>query len=398
MHIAGLLTCMLLLAGGLHAQTTRAEEIEAERLRKAAEIRPERLNGLHRMFVWFEDKRVPQRVMGGVHGFRASFGTLGPASGSALGIEYFRPDLAKGEVSLQAGAAGSFDGFRAFMTNLTFPKLGAGKYRLDLLGLSEYGARFSYYGQGPGSNIAGRTIYSFENTRLMMELGTRPASWLDIGLQGGYSLLKAGPGNTSRFANAVDVFPSSMLPGMFEQPNYALVGAFIQANHGGEKGGGSYRVGVTNNIQTTPGNMTFTRIDADVQHFVPLLNATRIFALRARTSLTGTPKGNVIPLYLQPRLGGPFDMRGFRALRFYDNNSMVFNAEYQWELTGNVYGALFVDAGKVFPKPGMLNFSNLERSIGFGLRIFRGHTALARIDLGFSREGAQVWFTVEGPF
>jgi hypothetical protein len=55
-------------------------------------------------------------------------------------------------------------------------------------------------------------------------------------------------------------------------------------------------------------------------------------------------------------------------------------------------GALFVDGGKVFARRGQLNFGGLEGTAGFGLRFNAQNATFMRIDVGFSREGFQVWF------
>ena len=117
----------------------------------------------------------------------------------------------------------------------------------------------------------------------------------------------------------------------------------------------------------------------------------RVIAVRLQTSLT-YPSGNgLVPIYFQPILGGPRNLRGFRQYRFYDNNLIVANVEYRWEAFSGLYMAVFFDAGKVTPKRSQINFHNLEASAGFGLRFkLRGETFM-RIETGFSHEGVRVW-------
>src|SRR4051812_45194567 len=90
-----------------------------------------------------------------------------------------------------------------------------------------------------------------------------------------------------------------------------------------------------------------------------------------------------IPFYLQPSLGGSDDLRGFRPFRFYGTNSIVYNAEWRWEVMSGLDAALFYDLGKVFPRPGLLNFRHLEKSIGGGLRVRAPVTGavIARVDV-----------------
>ena len=78
--------------------------------------------------------------------------------------------------------------------------------------------------------------------------------------------------------------------------------------------------------------------------------------------------------------------------RFYDENAILFNAEYRWEITTGFDMALFADAGKVFNRPGDISLSNLETSAGFGFRFKNREKVVGRLDTGFSREGVRVWF------
>jgi hypothetical protein len=52
---------------------------------------------------------------------------------------------------------------------------------------------------------------------------------------------------------------------------------------------------------------------------------------------------------------------------------------------------IFADGGKVFPRRGQLNFSNIEGSAGFGLRFNARNAVFLRLDVGFSHEGFMVW-------
>jgi outer membrane translocation and assembly module TamA len=139
-------------------------------------------------------------------------------------------------------------------------------------------------------------------------------------------------------------------------------------------------------------------LSADAEGYIPFWNKKRVIALHAGTELSYHRDDQVVPFYLQPTLGGPDDNRGFRRYRFYDENVIRLNAEYRWEVTSGFNLAAFGDAGKVFNNPGQISLSNLESSVGFGLRFTTYKRLLARIDTGFSNEGFQVWFQLRYPF
>jgi outer membrane protein assembly factor BamA len=129
----------------------------------------------------------------------------------------------------------------------------------------------------------------------------------------------------------------------------------------------------------------------ELQQYVPFFNERRVIALRARSVLTASPRGQAVPFFLQPTLGGPDDLRGFAAFRFYGNNLMLLNAEYRWEVTSGLDMAVFGDAGKVFQRATVWDRGRLETSYGIGFRFNLANKVFARIDTGFGREGPQVW-------
>jgi hemolysin activation/secretion protein len=105
-----------------------------------------------------------------------------------------------------------------------------------------------------------------------------------------------------------------------------------------------------------------------------------------------------VPFYLQPILGGSDDLRGFRPYRFSGRNLISLNGEYRWAAFSGLDMALFVDAGKVFDRRSQLNFAHLEKSVGFGFRFNVLNQVFLRTDVGFSREGFQVWFKFNDAF
>jgi outer membrane protein assembly factor BamA len=132
------------------------------------------------------------------------------------------------------------------------------------------------------------------------------------------------------------------------------------------------------------------------EQYVPFLNRKRVIALRAKTELSYHSENQVVPFYLQPTLGSDMDLRGYRRYRFYDENVLSLNAEYRWEISSGFDMALFIDGGNVFHRPWEVGLSDLKSSAGFGLRIknLNARRVLARLDIGFSREGFQIWLRV----
>jgi outer membrane protein assembly factor BamA len=101
---------------------------------------------------------------------------------------------------------------------------------------------------------------------------------------------------------------------------------------------------------------------------------------------------------MQPTLGGSNDLRGFRPFRFYDDNLIVFNAEYRYEIFAGMDMAIFGDAGKVFHSKKDWNVHDLEAAYGIGMRFNARNTVFMRVDAGFSHEGFQVWVKFNNVF
>ena len=101
---------------------------------------------------------------------------------------------------------------------------------------------------------------------------------------------------------------------------------------------------------------------------------------------------------MQPTLGGFNTLRGFRTLRFYDDNAAVVNAEYRWEICTGFDMAIFADAGEVFHRPSQFSLSNVKSDMGFGFRFNNQRNMVMRVDTGFSKEGFQVWVAFDKVF
>ena len=89
---------------------TRAEEIEQERARKAAALKPEDVSTFERFARDFKDKRWMERVGAGYNGFRVKLGNMITGGGFALGPEYYRQDLRDGNLTVRAFRAGYHQG------------------------------------------------------------------------------------------------------------------------------------------------------------------------------------------------------------------------------------------------------------------------------------------------
>ena len=115
---------------------------------------------------------------------------------------------------------------------------------------------------------------------------------------------------------------------------------------------------------------TFRRLELEAQQYIPFFNQRRVIALRGRSDLTYKNRNQTLPFYMQPTLGGSNDLRGFRPFRFTDDNLMVFNAEYRYEIFSGLDMAFSATLGKVF-----------HSKRDWNLTIWKAHTVSACVSM-----------------
>ncbi len=382
---------------------SRSAQIEQERQKKAAQLKPDEPDKGERAFI--KGKRVLNLVLlSPPAGIRPKFSSSAPGwgglvlgSGFSLGPEYYRPDLAKGEMVFRASVIGTTRHNYLFDSQLTFPRAAGDRMIFDLLGRYKAERSINYYGPGAKSEKGSRTNYSRESSELNARAGWKPfARHLQVGVTAGLLLVHIGPGIAAGIAPTQQVFGSQAAPGIGQPSDYLWAGPYADFDSTDfpnlPRKGSRVRVSYDYYKNRDSGAYSFRLLRGSIEQYVPFFNQKRILALRARTAISYASPGQAVPFYLQQTIGGPDDLRGFRLFRFTDNNSLALNAEYRWEVAPALEMALFADGGKVFHRPGELNFNHVEGAGGFGFRFKSRDSVAMRLDFGFSREGFQVWF------
>ena len=380
---------------------SRASLIQQERHRKAATLVPEQQAQGEKILDRLEHNEIVQRVTGQAEGWRVKLGGLITYSGFAMGPEYFRRVLHE-QGTFRATLVGSTHSFYKMETEFRMPSLAGDHAFFDIDAVRLGYPRVDYYGPGPHSNIHGRSDYLLENTSFGSRAGLRPLKRLRLGVAGQFLAVNVGPGREREFASTDQLFTEQTTPGIQYQSNFLQGGSFLQYDWRDDPGdprrGGNYLAQFSTFDDVRRGHYSFDRLDLEADEYFGFFNRRRVIALRAKIAATDPHAGNQVPFYLQPTLGGPDDLRGFRAFRFYDNDTAVLTGEYRWQIVNNLDMALFVDAGQVFDKWQQINFRHLETDYGFGFRVLQRNGVFLRIDTGFSREGFAIWFKFNNIF
>jgi Omp85 superfamily domain len=395
------LILFFLVAGALWGQDlSREAAIEAARAQKEQELMPPKDPKLQRIILRVESNPIYKTITGS-DGFGIGFGNIVAGSGFAVGPQYTQTIL-DGHLHLNTYARGTAKEF--YKTGIAGSLLDVWNGRASI-DFDVYHADFPqmpYYGPGPDSQKTGRSDFRIERTMTEVRPAIRPVKHLLLGAIGNFQAINVGPGTSDKYISTDQQYGPAVVPGINRQTNYLQGGGFVQYDWRDEAGdttsGGRYRAEYSRFSDRDAGAYSFYAVNLDAREYIPLFHRKRVIALHGQTWLTDTNGSQVVPFYMQPTLGGPDTMRGFRPFRFYDNNAVLIQGEYRWEASEVLDLALFADGGKVFHNWDQWNLHQIEGSFGFGLR-FKGASGVAlRIDTGFSHEGFQVWFRTGNPF
>jgi outer membrane protein assembly factor BamA len=384
-----------------HAQL-RGELIESARTEKAANLTPEAPPKAERIIVGVESS-VPYRLLTGeLKGFGVGFGTIVPGAGFAIGPHYRRGELLGGRLSVSVEARAAVNRSYLGRLSLAYAPIPNGRTSVDLSIVHRDISEMPYYGAGPDSEKSGRSDYRLEDTNLELRPSVGVYKGLRTGLVGSYLAVNVGQGHSSRYISTDQQFGAATTPGIDRQTNFLRGGGFVEYDWRDRASsptrGGKYSAQYVRYLDRDAGAYSFLRLDLDATQYIPFFNRTRVIAVHGASSFTTTNDTQRVPFYVQPTLGGPDTLRGYRINRFYGDNSVMVNAEYRWELSPVLDMAAFVDAGKVFNRWEQWNLHQLESDVGFGLRVKgRSRTAFS-IDTGFSHEGFQIWFRANNLF
>jgi len=392
MGLVAALTC-----AGAEAEL-RSDLIESARTQKETNLTPEKSPNAERRLVWAENSLGYKLLTGQVDGIGVGFGTIVPGSGFAIGPQYRRTDLFGGRLTLKAEARGAVNGSYLGRLDLSLPNLAGGRAFVDFSTVHRDISEMPYYGAGPNSQKTGRSDYRLEDTNVELRPGFRPYRGFRTGLIGSFLAVNVGAGHSSRYISTEQQFGPDVAPGIHQQTNFWRGGGFVEFDWRDRQSrrttGGKYAAQYVRYLDHNLGAYSFMRVDLDAVQYIPLFNHSRVITLHGSSSLTDANASQRVPFYLQPTLGGPDSLRGYRVGRFYGNNSAMLNAEYRWEASPILDVVAFADGGKVFDRWEQWNFHRIQSDVGFGLRFKMRSKVVFSLDNGFSHEGFQIWFRV----
>jgi outer membrane translocation and assembly module TamA len=168
---------------------------------------------------------------------------------------------------------------------------------------------------------------------------------------------------------------------------------------GRPQAGGRYEASLSRYWGRGTSTDDFVRFDLDLRHYLAVVTEGHVVALRAAASMTGALGQAQVPFYYLPRLGGGNSLRAVQHFRFYDRNSVLFQAEYRWLLHRFVETALFYDTGTVVPRLTTLAGGRMFSDVGVGVRFGIDSNAFVRIEAAFgNNDTSRVFVKFSGEF
>jgi len=328
-------------------------------------------------------------------GFFPVIGGLPADSGFALGAGYQKQRLAGGVADFRAFAIGSVKQYEHLEFRLDAPRLADERF------FAEFSTRYrnypqeNFWGLGPEIDESRRANFRLEDVLITGAGGFRPLKRLRVGAMAGYLRANAGPGKDKATLSVERLFTPEDVPGLIEQPDYSLFGAFADFDSrdsiSDPRAGGFYQARWTSFDDSDFDRFSFRRYEVELQQFIPTHAKRGTFATRALVSLIDTGPGQEVPFFMQQTAGGSSTLRGYRQDRFRDKNRLIFNLEYRWEVMQLFDLVAFGDAGRVFSRRGNIGLNDMRGSVGAGGRFkFRERVWLG-LDIGYSTEGVRLW-------
>jgi Omp85 superfamily domain len=379
---------------------TRAELLRQEREEKSKDVKAYEPNAIQKGLAFVEDRGLFLTARDGWH---PKIGTLTTGSGLTLGAGWRNRAIFARRGTLDTFAAASFSEYWAVEARATFPQLARHRVMAEVVtGLREY-PREDYFGLGPYSLRRNQTDFLLRTARVGGTLGVRPASVVLVagGLE--YLLPRVGRGRDDNVPDIDQVFDETTAPGLNTRSDYVRSSGLFEIDYRRPKNarqGGYYRLELSHFEDQKSGDMTFNRVDLDVRQYIGFFAGRRVIALRGvLTTSDSNEQNEKVPFYLMPYLGGKDTLRGFRKYRFRGPHSLMFQAEYRYEIWSGFDGALFYDTGKVALRREDLNLQHLESNYGIGFRFNTDAGVVMRVDAAFgSRDGKHLKIVLGGVF
>lgn len=379
------------------AQHTRAATIREQQADKRRVVAPPSSNRAEIIIDRLEGWGF---FTGELRGFYPWLGTVFPGGGVAVGAGVRKPLGDDGAINVFGGA--SINRFWRADATVALPTFAQNRARVTLSGRYIDAPHVRYYGIGNDTLQDHYTQYGYTPAGGGARLDFEAVKYFSLG--GGVNYLHI---ETSRGRTGLSIeqrFSPADTPAL-DIANVSYINSTAHATldwrrpAGYSGAGGLSRVQFDDYHDRDNDGHSFRSLEAEVRQLIPLLRANWVLALRGLATVTDIDDGSVVPYFMLPSLGGGTTLRGYPDSRFRDRHRLVMNAEVRWTPARFMDMAVFYDTAKVGARRKDLDFDNLQRSYGIGMRIVGPHGYAFRVEVAHSREhSARLLIGAGGPF
>lgn len=373
---------------GTFAQDSRAASLEKLRAEKAAAVQPYQPGKIEKALL-FVEREDPLRKIAPHDGFYVEYGYSGKPVGSGIGASVgYRHDLFDRRARMVVEGGATTRRYRMVRADFSLPSLAAGRFELGVEGIDRHHPQEDFYGLGAASLDSNRVSFLFDLRTIEGRAVVKPGRGVRAGVRFGRANTAVGGGRDVRFPSIEELFDDASAAGLARQPDFSYEDLFATIDRrdqpGNPRAGGFAGAMWRRYSDLNFDRYSFRVLDADLQHFFPIFDKKRVFALRGHMIATTAGAGQLVPFYFQPTLGGSDSLRSVRDYRFRDNAVLALNAEYRWEAFSGLDMALFTDFGKVASRAADLNLRGLEHAYGIGFRFNTHRSVFLRLDVALA--------------
>lgn len=139
----------------------------------------------------------------------------------------------------------------------------------------------------------------------------------------------------------------------------------------------------------------FDRYQLDLRHYIALTSSQVLAVQGYMNTLNGDP-----PFYMLSLFGGQSLARGYYEGRYRDKSMLTLQAEYRFPIWKRCRGVCFAGTGGVAESLSNFNLDEFKTFSGAGFRfaLIPAEKVNLRVDLGFTKDGSQLYLSMGEAF
>lgn len=314
-------------------------------------------------------------------------------STSGGGLAFRQNDFLKPGMKLRASASFGIRTRRNLYWGVRDPHFLSSRFRIEAAGFYARLPDDDFFGIGNNSSRQNETNYLYEERNLKFDVLSRIGRHLlAVGIA--YSNTDIREGRDPDKPTLGSVFAPAEVPGFFGAKMWSLQVKFYHHTRdesGHPTRGGETYIAYEFSDEIDGDTFGYGKLTIDLRRYTNLFYK-RVLALRVRAEITDNLKNKQIPFYRLSALGGQFGLRGYRPVRFRDNDALLGGAEYRWQVHSQAIAYGFFEEGRVFSNVfDDFSFKGFRYAFGGGLRLKGSDGGLIAV-LEIARSKEQIRF------